>query len=78
MAKRCPHLGCHLAGIKVCRCFGPKVERRPRYVVWPTPNPERPFTVGHEIRPGCLRVVALCGSKKLADLLAQRLTDGAY
>ena len=62
---------CRGAGMKACRCFGPKVVRGPRYVIWPTPHPEKPFTGGHEIRPGCLRVVALCESKKLADLLAR-------
>jgi len=78
VAVKCSHPGCRGAGMKACRCFGPKVVRGPRYVIWPTPHPEKPFTVGHEIRPGCLRVVALCESKKLADLLARCLTDGDY
>jgi hypothetical protein len=25
VTKRCPHRGCHLAGIKSCECFGAKV-----------------------------------------------------
>jgi len=70
VAVKCSHPGCRGAGMKACRCFGPKVVSGPRYVIWPTPHPEKPFT-GHEIRPGCLRVVALCESKKLADLLAR-------
>jgi hypothetical protein len=32
--------------------------------------------VGHEIRPGCLKVVAYVESKFLADALAKRLGDG--
>ena len=72
--KRCKHLGCRQAGIKSCECFGAKVVRPLRYVVWATPAyPENPWAVGHEIRPGCLKVVAYAESKLLADALAKRL-----
>jgi hypothetical protein len=74
--KRCSHLGCRLAGERTCECFGPKVARPPVYVVWRTAHPERPWSVGHETRPGYLRVVALAESRRLADLLAERLTAG--
>jgi hypothetical protein len=48
------HLGCRQAGIKSCECFGTKVVREPRYVVWATPaHLEKPWAVGHELRPGC-------------------------
>jgi hypothetical protein len=74
--KRCKHLGCRQAGIKSCECFGPKVGGRSVYVVWATPaHPEKPWAVGHEIRPGCLKVVAYTESKLLADALAKRLGD---
>jgi hypothetical protein len=33
------------------------------------------LAVGHEIRPGCLKVVAYVESKLLADALAKRLGD---
>ena len=75
--RRCKHLGCRQAGIKSCECFGAKVVRRLRYVVWATPaHPEKPWAVGHEIRPGCLKVVAYAESKPLADALAKRLGGG--
>jgi hypothetical protein len=52
------------------------VARRPSYVVWATPtHPSRSWAVGHEIRPGCLKVVAYAESKLLADALAKRLGD---
>jgi hypothetical protein len=35
----------------------------------------RPWAVGHEIRPGCLKVVAYADTKLLADVLAKRLRD---
>jgi hypothetical protein len=74
--KRCEDLGCRQAGVKSCECFGAKVVRRLRYVVWATPaHPEKPWAVGHEIRPGCLKVVAYAESKLLADALAKRLED---
>jgi hypothetical protein len=76
--KRCPHLGCRLAGMKMCCCFGSKVPLPLVYVVWRTAHPERPWSVGHETRPGYLRVVALAESRRLADLLAERLTAGDY
>jgi hypothetical protein len=48
----------------------------PSYVVWATPtHPSRSWAVGHEIRPGCLKVVAYADSKLLADALAKRLGD---
>jgi hypothetical protein len=38
-------------------------------VVWVTPtHPTRSWAVGHEIRPGCLKVVAYAESKLLADV----------
>jgi hypothetical protein len=74
--KRCKHLGCRQAGIKSCECFGAKTVRRLRYVVWATPaHPEKPWAVGHEIRPGCLKVVAYAESNLLANTLAKRLGD---
>jgi hypothetical protein len=76
--KRCPHFGCRLAGEPICECFGPKLARSPVYVVWRTCHPDRPWSVGHEIKPGCLKVVALAESKRFANLLAKRLTAGAY
>jgi hypothetical protein len=46
------------------------------YVDWATPtHPSRSWAVGHEIRPGCLKVVAYVESKLLADALAKRLGD---
>jgi hypothetical protein len=72
--KRCKHLGCRLAGMRSCQCFGGKVQRSASYVVWAMPaHPEKPWAVGHEIRPGCLKVVAYAESKLLADALARRL-----
>ena len=77
--KRCKHLGCRQAGIKSCECFGPKVVRRLRYVVWATPaHREKPWAVGREVRPGCLKVAAYAESKRLADALADRLSDGEF
>ena len=74
--KRCKHLGCRLAGVRSCHCFGGKVQSSPSYVVWATPaHPEKPWAVGQEIRPGCLKVVAYAESKLLADALAKRLGD---
>jgi hypothetical protein len=53
--------------------------RPPAYVVWATPaHPEKPWAVGCEIRPGCLKVAAYVESKRLADMLAKRLSDGDY
>jgi hypothetical protein len=73
MTKPC---GCRLAGITSCECFGAEVIRRLCHVVWATPaHPEKPWAVGHEIRPGCLKVVAHAESKLLADALAKRLGD---
>ena len=75
--KRCKHLGCRRAGIKSCECFGAKVVGRLRYVVWATPaHREKPWAVGNEVRPGCLKVVAYVESKLLADALANRLGYG--
>jgi hypothetical protein len=75
--KHCKHLGCRQAGIKSCECFGAKVVRPPLYVVWATPtHPGKPWAVGHEIRPGCLKVVAYAESKRLADALTKGLGDG--
>jgi hypothetical protein len=72
--RSCRHPGCQLADVKFCRCFGRRVARRPSYVVWATPtHPSRSWAVGHEIRPGCLKVVAYAESKLLADALAKRL-----
>jgi hypothetical protein len=74
--KRCKHLGCRQAGIESCDRFGTKVVREPRYVVWATPaHPEKPWAVGHELRRGCLKVVAYTESKPLADALAKRLSN---
>ena len=74
--KSCSHLGWRQAGIKSCKCFGAKVVRRLRYVVWATPaHPEKPWAVGLEVRPGCLKVAAYAESKLLADALAKRLGD---
>ena len=80
MTKRCRHLGCRLAGITSCECFGSRgVARPPVYVVWATPmHPEKPWAVGCEIRPGCLKVTAYVESKRLADMLAKRLSNGDY
>jgi hypothetical protein len=79
VTRRCRYFGCHLAGMTSCRCFGSKVVRRLRYVVWATPaHPEKPWAVGREIRPGCLKVVAYAESKRLADALADRLSDGDF
>jgi hypothetical protein len=78
MTKCCRHLGCRLGGIASCECFGPTmVGRPPVYVVWATPmHPEEPWAVGREIRPGCLKVTAYVESKRLADMLAKRLSNG--
>ena len=74
--KRCKHLGCRQAGIKSCECFSAKPVRRLRYVVWATPaHCEKPWAVGREVRPGCLKVAAYAESKLLADALAKRLED---
>ena len=63
--------------MKSCECFGTKVVRRLRYVVWTTPgHRERPWAVGREVRPACLKVAAYVEPKRLADALADRLTDG--
>ena len=76
MLRSCRQLGCQLAGVKFCECFSRKVMRPPSYVVWATPtHPSRSWAVGHEIRPGCLKVVAYVESKLLADALAKRLGD---
>jgi hypothetical protein len=75
--RSCRHPGCQLAGVRFCQCFGRRVARPPSYVVWPTPtHPSCSWAVGHEIRPGCLKVVAYAESKSLADALAKRLGDG--
>jgi hypothetical protein len=77
--KRCKHLGCRLAGMRACRCFGGKVHRSVSYVVWATPaHPEKPWAVGREIRPGCLKVATYVESKRLANMLAKRLSNGDY
>jgi hypothetical protein len=60
--------------MKSCECFGPKMVRR-TYTVWAVPALHC-WAVGREIRPGCLKVVAHAETKRLADLLAERLTDG--
>jgi hypothetical protein len=74
--RSCHHPGCQLAGVKFCRCFGCKVAVAPSYVVWATPtHPSRSWAVGHEIRPGCLKVVTYADSKLLANALAKRLGD---
>jgi hypothetical protein len=78
MTKRCRHLACRLAGIASCECFGSS-RVAPVYVVWATPmHPERPWAVGCEIRPGCLKVTAYVESRRLADMLAKRLSNGDY
>jgi hypothetical protein len=60
-----------------CQSFGGKVQRSASYVVWATPaHREKPWAVGHEIPPGCLKVAAYVESKRLADALAKRLGDG--
>ena len=41
-------------------------------------HPEKPWAVGCEIRPSCLKVGAYVESKRLADMLAKRLSDGDY
>jgi hypothetical protein len=65
--------------MRSCQCFGGKVQRSASYVVWATPaHPEKPWAVGHEVRPGCLKVAAYVESKRLADALADRLTDGDF
>jgi hypothetical protein len=75
--KRCKHLGCRQAGMNSYECFPAKGVRRPRYVVWATPgHREKLWAVGHEIRRGCLKVVAYTQSKLLADALAKRLGGG--
>ena len=77
--KRCNHLGCRLAGVGSCQCFGGKVRRSVSFVVWATPaRPEKQWAVGCEIRPGCLKVTAYVESKRLADMLAKRLSEGDY
>ena len=80
MTKRCRHLGCRVAGITSCECFGSsRVVRPPAYVVWATPaHPEKSWAVGCEIRPGRLKVTAYVESKRLADMLAKRLSGGNY
>jgi hypothetical protein len=76
VSKRCPHPGCRRAGIKFCRCFGRRVARPPSYAIWATPtHPSCSWAVGHEIRPGCLKVVAYVEPKLPAEALAQRLGD---
>jgi hypothetical protein len=48
--------------------------RPPAYVVCATPaHPEKPWAVGCEIRPGCLKLPLYVKSKRLADMLAKRL-----
>jgi hypothetical protein len=74
--KRCKHLGCRLAGMQSCQCFGGNVQRCASYVVWATPtHPEKPWAVGYEVRPGCLKVAAYAESRRLADTLAKRLSE---
>jgi hypothetical protein len=71
--RACRNPGCQLAGVEFCQCFGRKVVRPPSYIVWATPtHPSRSWAVDHEIRPGCLKVVAYV-EKLLADALAKRL-----
>jgi hypothetical protein len=72
--KLCAHEGCHLAGQKFCRCFGPKITRRHLYVAWAVPL-LKCWAVGRELRPELLRVVTHMESKCLADLLAARLSN---
>ena len=56
-----------------------KMARPTVYVVWhPPKHPEKPWAVGCEIRPGCLKVAGYMQSKRLADLLAQQPSDGDY
>ena len=79
MTKRCRHLGCRLAGITSCECFGSSRVAPPVYVVWAIPmHLEKPWAVGCETRPGCLKITAYVESKRLADMLAKRLSDGDY
>jgi len=62
--------------MRSCQCFGSKVQRSASYVVWAAPaHPKKPWAVGQEIRPGCLKVVTYTESKRLADALAKRLGD---
>jgi len=77
--KGCKHLGWRLAGMRSCQCFGDTVQRSASYVVWATPmHPEKPWAVGCEIRPGCLKITAYVESKRWADMLAKRLGNGDY
>jgi hypothetical protein len=77
--KRCKHLGCRLASMRSCQCFGGTVQRSASYVVWATPaHREKPWAVGREVKPGCLKIAAYAESKRLADALADRLTDGDF
>src|SRR5215472_11461188 len=72
--KRCKHLGCRLAGMRSCQCFDGKVQRSASYVVWATPaHPEKPWAVGHEIRPGCLKNHRLHGVKAAGGRAGKRL-----
>jgi hypothetical protein len=74
--RSCRHPGCQLGGVKFCWCFGRRMARPPRYVVWATPtHPSRSWAVGCEIRPGCLKVVAYVESRLVADTLAKRLSN---
>ena len=52
--------------------------RLPVYVVWATPaHPEKPMGGGAvKFVRECLRVSAYAESRRLADLLAERLSDG--
>jgi hypothetical protein len=77
VSKRCRHPGCQLAGVKFCRCFGRKGNASSELCCLGHPRHIRPARgrVGHEIWPGCLKVVAYVESKLLADTLAQRLGD---
>jgi hypothetical protein len=77
--RRCRHPGCRIAGMKSCQCFGRRVARPTRYVVWASPtHPEKPWAVGCETCSGCLKVAAYGESRKLADLLALRLSNEDY
>jgi hypothetical protein len=65
--------------MRSCQSFGGKVQRCAAYVVWATPaHREKPWAVGREVRPGCLKVAVYVESKRLADALADRLTDGDF
>jgi hypothetical protein len=76
VSKRCRHPGCQLAGAKFCQYFGRRLARPPSYVVWATPtHRSRSWAVGHEIRPGCLKVAAYADSMLLADAPAKRPSD---